>query len=478
MRGLQRRLATGLNAVIVAALVVGITATLVELASRERVRWDLSEDSSATLKPETLATLDELSARGERVRVTAFSAQARNGEAMFRDRLVRDFLATLQHASPLLETTFVEMDRDRLTAEQLGVDRYGTIVVQGAGDRVDIGEREIFRRRGSPGAGELDFLGEAAISRGIRQVLSDRTRRIYILSGHGERTLFDRGVGELQTIAGLIEEQGWTFVALDLLADRRDGVPPAVPNDASAVMVIGPSHALTQQEEAALRTYLAGGGGLGVFVEPDGVLPELVEELGLLSPDGVVLSEEFVYPFPERPIVHPVRHPVTEVLLEDRLRAEVAHAAGLERLPVDGVRAAPLLQTGRRGWVERSAERPAVFTPGEDVEGPVVVAWAASLGVPHPLGRGGGRVVVVGDVDVLGDEVINEAPGNRTFVVNLMRWLVRSDDRMSRVGRPGRIRRLTMTPEQLTRVRWLVMGALPLVVLLVGAVVRWRRRRG
>jgi hypothetical protein len=106
-----------------------------------------------------------------------------------------------------------------------------------------------------------------------------------------------------------------------------------------------------------------------------------------------------------------------------------------------------------------------------------MVAYALSLGPPHPLGRGGGRVVMVGDVDIIGDEVIDEAPGNRSLTVNLMRWLVRADERIARVGRPGRIRRLAMTPEQLGRVRWLVMAGLPLFVVLLGGLVRWSRGR-
>jgi hypothetical protein len=476
--GLQRRLATGVNAVIVAVLMVGIVGVVAELSRRTSVRWDLTQDAAASLEPESLAVIDELDGQGVTVRITAFTAQARNSEATFKNRLMRDFLATLDAASTQIDVSLVDMDRDRLTAETLGVDRYGTVVIEGRDDRVDLSEREVFRSRGSGAERELEFLGEAAIMMGIRQVLSDRARRVYVLSGHGERTLFDRGIGELKILARLVEEQGWTFAPLDLLADRAEGQPPSVPDDASVVVALGPRHALTPQEEDALSMFLGAGGSVGWFVEPDGTLPLFIEALGVLSPAGVVLSEEFVYPFPDRPIVRPRRHPITQVLLEDDLRAEVAHAAPLEIVPREGVRAEPLLQTGRRGWVERSAERPAVFTAGIDGEGPVTVAVAVSAGAGSALvRRGTARVVVVGDVDVLGDEVIDEAPGNRTFVVNALRWLVRADDRIARVGRPGRIRRLAMTPEQLSQVRWFVMGLMPLLAVLAGALVRWFRRR-
>ncbi len=228
IRGLQRRLATGFDALFVTILVTAIVVVSIGLAGRHRWRLDLSSDAIATLSPDTRAALALLETRDVDLRITAFGAQRRDREAWIRDRTIRDLLRELEHASDHVQTRFVDFDRERLTAESFGVERYGTVVIEGRGDRVDLIEREVFRARGPKGDRELEFLGEAAISAAIRQVLSDRAHTVYLLSGHGEREIYDRGLGELKGLAQLIDDQGWTARTLDLLRTTTSTAGPVV----------------------------------------------------------------------------------------------------------------------------------------------------------------------------------------------------------------------------------------------------------
>lgn len=474
--GLQRKLATGANAVLVAAIVIVVTGLLVDVAGQYRWRWDASSQGAATLLPQTLAVLGRLEPSDEVV-VTGFSAQKRNAEAWFRDRSVRDLLRELEYASPNVTTRFVDFDRDRLTAERLGVDRYGTIVVEGRGDRVDLIDRELFRSTGKGTDRALEFLGEGVITRALEQVLSDDARTVYTLYGHGEKRVFDRGIGELKELGTLLRNQGWTVRTLDLLRDRQGEAAPAVPTDAAAVVLLGPKAPLAPIEEEALRAFVGRGGSVGVFVDPAGVVPDLLAEIGVAYPQGVVLDAASIYPYEDRPLLQYRSHPITRDLVEAAIPTVVAHAGPLQIEPRDGVRVEELLTTSRRGWIERGTERPSVYTEGADVQGPITVAAALHLSQPHPMvSRPGGRVLVVGDADVLGNELLAEGAGNATFVTNAMRWLVRADDRMSRVGKAGRIRKLALTPGQLSMIRWLVIGLLPLLAVLGGGAV-WAIRR-
>ena len=80
---------------------------------------------------------------------------------------------------------FVDFDRERLSAEALGVTEYGTVVVQRGEQRVDLADRELFRRVGKGADQRLEFLGEAAINRAFSQLMSDTRRVVYALVGHG-----------------------------------------------------------------------------------------------------------------------------------------------------------------------------------------------------------------------------------------------------------------------------------------------------
>ena len=107
----------------------------------------------------------------------------------------------------------------------------------------------------------------------------------------------------------------------------------------------------------------------------------------------------------------------------------------------------------------------------------MTAAVALELRRPHALSRSGvARVFVVGDAEMLTDEILQQGPGNATFLVNSLRWLVRADDRMAAIGRPGHIRQLALTPQQLSMIRLLVMGGLPLIAVLLGVAVRLNRR--
>ena len=191
-QGMRRRLATGANALFVTLIVLGLALMLVELATVFRIRVDLSADSAATLQPQTVATLEAVTNQQLPIEIIAFSAQQKGAEARMRDRMMRDVLAEFRLRCPSLNTRFVDFDADRLTAEALGVSRYGTVVVRSESDRVDLIDRELFRRkRGAKG--EVDFLGEAAITAAIAQILSEDDKLLVVLAGHGEHRILEHG---------------------------------------------------------------------------------------------------------------------------------------------------------------------------------------------------------------------------------------------------------------------------------------------
>ena len=468
-----RRLLTGANALLVAAFAIAILAILTEFAARFRWRADWTEGHTAALLPETLAILARLESRGVDVDITAFSAQKRNSEAWSRDRMMRDLLRELELASPRVHAVFVDFDADRRTAEQLGVDRYGQLVLVGAGSRVDLTERELFRSVGKGTERELSFSGEDAFGKGLARLLDSRVRTIYALKGHGERQPYDRGQGDLRTLSSLAESQGWRVRPLDLLRDAA-GAIPSIPDDASAVVVLGPAEPLGSSEESALRNYLVRGGSIGWWTDVGRPSPAFFDDLGLAVSAGVVFDPAHVYPFEDRPLLSYGRHTITAPASAEGLSTVVAAAAPLAVEAREGVSSAPLLVTGPRGWVERGTERPAQFDAGADAPGPVTVAVALEVRAPSPLA--GGRVVVVSDSDILTDEVLSDGPGNASFLVNTLRWLITRDELGSVVSRPGSIRRIALSPGQISATRVVVLGLVPLVPLLAALVVRVLRR--
>lgn len=481
-RTLQRRLAVGTNATIVTFLVVAAVVVVYLLVDRFRIRVDLSADQGSVLAGDTVNKLDLLDHDAQAVTVTAFSAQRGKKESYFKDRQLQDLLEEMDHNSVVVETHFIDFDKERLTAEKLGVTDYGTVVVQRGERRVDLQDRDLFRRSGKGDDRKIEFLGEAAINRAFSQLMSDSRRVIYALVGHGELDPEGRDPNGLADLKGALDQENYELKKLDLVRDRDEDAP-RVPDDAAAVVIARPRVAIPLLEEDLLLAYLATGGSLLFVVEPGSFVPGLLGRLGVVVPEGIVLDRLLVFPYPDRPVPRYKSHPITKDLADQELVTVVSRAAPLQASvpPREGIRSSTLLETSRDGWIERGGALTggaAWFEADIDGAGPATMALALELGPDSGMvKRGRARVVVLGDADAIGNGLLAEGPGNASFAINTFRWLVGDEGRLSVVGRPSTVRRLALSSEDLGKVRWLVLSIGPLLAALLGAGV-WAARRG
>ena len=481
----RRRLTHGSNASVVTLLGLAIVALLYVAATQTRLRWDFTEEGRNTLSGDMRAKLALLDADGLPVQITAFTAQRGHEDARFKDRFMRDMLREIGLNSTVVDWRVVDFDRERLTAERLGVTEYSHVVVQRGEARVDIRSRDLFRRTGKGDSRRVVFSGETAFAGAFSQLHTPKRRVVYMLTGHGERSLADRGPSGLSDFADALGVERYDTDALNLIgADASSGVP-SVPDDAAVVVVSGPERALSNHEEDALLTFIGRGGGVMVAVDPAQPVPALLGRLGLSMASGSVMDTKVVYPFWDRPIPVVARHPVTEGLSEANIYPVLAHVApvGVAGSAVDGVNIAPVLTTSRRGWVERGGEvvqgAPS-YDEGIDGEGPVTMAVVAQLRPGSEwvrVGRKPARVMVIGDSDFMGNGLFLEGPGNSTFALDAVHWLAGADLRVASVGaRKRKARKLAISKEQLDTLRLVSMGVLPVMVGLLGAAVRWGRR--
>lgn len=481
---LRRRLAHGSNATLVTILVIAMVIVLYAIVDRYRARIDVSADQASVLLEDTRNKLRLLNEDGQPVTITAFSAQEGKKDAYFKNRQLADILDEIDYASPIVSCRFVDFDKERLSAEALGVTEYGTVVIQRGEQRVDIHDRELFRRTGKGAEQRLDFLGEAALNRGFSQLMSDTRRVVYALVGHGELDPASHDPGGMSDLGTLLDQERYDLKRLDLVRDRPDGSDvPRVPEDAAAVIIARPTTVIPPQEEDLLLAWFARGGSLLLTVEP-GVPPiPLLGRFGVAVPDGVVLDKLLIFPYPDRPVPRYKGHPITKDLADASLVTVVSRAAPLQSAvpPREGVRASTLLETGRDGWIERGGETrngQALYQDAIDGQGPATMALAldvaADSGLVH---KKPGRVIVLGDSDMISNGILGEGPGNASFAVNCIRWLVGDEGRLSVVGKPSAARRLALTEEDRGKIRWLALGLGPLLAVVLGAAV-WSARRG
>lgn len=478
----RRRVAAGSNALLVSVFVVAAICVGYLLVDLHRVRVDLSADQGSVLTADTRAKLALLDREGKPVVVTAFSGQRGKKESYFKDRALQDLLDELDYASQVVEVHFVDFDKDRLTAEKLGVTDYSTVVVQRGEARVDLKDRDLFHHSGKGDDRRLDFLGEAAVDRAFAQLMADNKRVIYALEGHGELDPDNHDLGGLSEAAAVLGGDDYELKRLDLVR-QTDSPVPRVPDDASAVAILRPKVAIPPLEEDLLLAYLSTGGSLLVAVDPGTPVPDLLGRLGVVVPSGRVLDKLLVFPYPDRPVPRYKTHPITKDLADDSLVTVVSDVAPIQPAvpPVEGVRSSTVLETSRDGWIDRGGavkNGQGVYEPEIDQAGPVAMAVALDVSADSGLvKKKSARVLVVGDSDVFTNGILAEGPGNASFILNSFRWLVGDEARISVVGRPSSQRRLALTAEDGERIRWLALGLGPILIVVLGAGV-WASRRG
>lgn len=481
----RRRLAYGSNASLVSLMVIAMLVLAYIIADMNRVRWDLTEEGRNSLSADMLSKLNLLDAEGVPVQITAFSAQRGKDGTYFQNREMRDLLRELGDQSTAVDWRYVDFDRERLTAEKLSVTEYGHIVVQRGSDRVDIRNRELFRRVGKGPARHQQFIGESALGRAFSQLHTPKRRVVYVLQGHGEPSPEDRAAGGLSELVDALDGERYEVESLDLLSTGKDDLTPTVPDDAAVVFVARPTSTLAPHETDALVAYLGRGGGLWVSADVGAPAIQLMARFGVSVLDGIALDTRVVFPFWDRPVPRVQSHPVTKGLRDNRLVPVLAHPAPLavvEPSPA-GVQVRTLLRSGRDGWIERGGALQGgapVFDPEIDGPGPVTMAVAIELRVQSGIVRAGkppARIVVVGDVDVFTNQMIGDGPGNTTFALDIVHWLAGADRRVSSGGmRRGAVRRLALTKQQTGTLRWVSMGLLPGVTGLIGFFVLFSRR--
>lgn len=498
-----------------AASVFGIAVILVAvnyLSNRHYARADWTASQIYTLSDKSLKVVRGLD---RPVRMIAMWSQA---DERFPD--VKELLDRYAAASPDLSVEVVDPDLDP-NRVQLLIDRYGAkmvdvggvlgveaAVIVVCGDDVKFvhaGEFESFDSAdlyGLEGGGDKEgisgYRAEQALTSAVLTVSAKEQHTVCFTQGHDEWMYEGYGARALGHLKTSLTQDGYKTQAVAV----TDKEPMHAGCD--AVLVIGPTKAFLSGEGRTLAEYVRAGGRLGLFLDPvmkgETFTPTGLEPVaaGL----GIVLGRDIVFETDPRRLVGP--SPLTFVASEmtghgavkhlrlpegvgEDLQAELgaypvvfATARSLGAVEAAEVVAEPLARSSSKSWGE--TEVASILetdkTPergDEDVAGPVTVAMASAVGTGKSEPKEG-RLVVVGDADVLDEQLfVNAGLSNRDFWAGIVGWLSQRGELISLTAKNPEHVRLNLTDDE-----WMFMvqavGGEILFFIVLGIVV-WLRRR-
>lgn len=168
------------------------------------------------------------------------------------------------------EVQTLDPDENPHAVQKFGVRRWGTLVfelVDGSASTAGqhfalISPSDLWGGRMVDGkSGADEFLGENAFTSAVQSLLSGKRKTIYLVEGHGESSTKSKEANGLKDFADLATRNNFLLQPLNL------SQTPEVPEDASALMIVGPQGAFEQGETQNLIRYVDRGGKLMICEE-------------------------------------------------------------------------------------------------------------------------------------------------------------------------------------------------------------------
>jgi hypothetical protein len=326
------------------------------------------------------------------------------------------------------------------------------------------------------------FLGETAFNQALLDVTSPKPFSACFLFGHGEHSLEsgDQRLGYLK-FASVLAQNNVRLAPLRLLGTN------VVPTDCNLLIIAGPTTSIPDTELEKIEKYLNEGGRLLALFNANSLdertgldraigLEKILVKWGVRVGDVIISdpdrsgqgSDVVVSAFTTHPIVNPLLGAKTGLDLTrprpvGKLNSRSPQAA-------DAPRVEAVAFSSPQAFIEGDPNK-------ERHQFPFIVAVEKGAIKDVITERGTTRMVIAGDSIFLVNQEIDKL-GNRDFAGYAVGWLLERTQLVQGPGpRPFRTFKIVMTKSELQRAEWILLGAFPGAVLVLGGLVWLRRRR-
>ena len=312
--------------------------------------------------------------------------------------------------------------------------------------------------------------------------LKSNTRTVCFLSGSGEHQLDDSDREGFSQFKQLLAKDSYESKTVDLLQK------PEVPSDCTALVIAGPTRDYVQPEVDAVKKFVEDGGRAFFMLDPplkmgrseiadNDALTNVLQGWGVtvdkdlildLSPVGQIFGlgpqVALVSNYSSQPIVNEIKRTATGFPLARSIAIKNGDKTNVEKL-FDS-------STSSLATTNLSSARVSVQDP-KNKKGPLTMAAAGTYNTGKQNVQG--RFVVIGSSGWATNRFLG-FNGNSDLALDAVNWLSSDEDLISIRPKAPEDRRVTMTQRQFNGVLVTSQFVLPLVVVVAGFGVWWKRR--
>jgi ABC-type uncharacterized transport system involved in gliding motility auxiliary subunit len=436
-------------------VVLAILVVVNMLADRYNKSFDTTSNKRYSLSEQTQKIVKGLK---QNATITYFNQSTRFAEG-------KDLLDEYANLSPKVHVAYVDPDKSPELARAAGIRNFGTAVVQ-VGAKKEIAK---------------DMTEEGITGAFIRD-LKGTTRTVCFVTGSGEHQIDNTERDGFSHFKDLLARDEYQAKSIDLLQNA------AVPADCTTVVIAGPTHDYQQPEVDAIKNYVEGGGRAFFMLDPpiqfgsseiaaNDALTSLLESWGVTLDKNMILDLNpvgqlaglgpqvvLVTSYGTQPIVSDMRGSAVGIPLSRSLDIKDTGKTSVQKL-FDS--SGSSLATSNLSSPEVSVADP------KNRKGPFTIAAAGTYNTGKPNSQG--RFVVIGSSSWAANRFLG-FNGNGDLASNALNWLSSDEDLISIRPKQQEDRRITMTRAQLILVRTVSQFVLPLIVIIAGTMVWWKRR--
>jgi hypothetical protein len=505
----RRRSLFAVNALLMSVLAIALTALVDYVTYRHFHEFDWTRQGVFTISDESIQVAKNLE---KNIRIWVIFPGESESELVVR------LIDHYKSQSPKIEVLKLDplLDRDKLMSaiKELGLeprsmdDVVGVIVQSGYSEPGPGGttvwhtdrskrltETDFFESSFDPqsgGRGQKKFKGEQALTNALMEVTEEKKPKLYFLQGHGELNMEGRKGGDFGECGELTKElrgKNYDVQSLNIL----DRPQKDIPDDASVIIVDGPSKNFDPQETGALEKYLAAGGKALIMMGAQQEWKKIgIEEL--LKKYNVELEEQIIFGIQN--VFDPQNGEIKRQLAPGCV-ADTFESGSKITAPLAGMRSAfpqpRVLKALTDNPHAKATEivktnAKALFYAIHDPESPKedeLKAEKKSLCVMAAVeekheGKPGEkekvtRLVVAGDTDFCSNYALDQGV-NEPLVLNSIAWLVGQERFVKDAVKEGDYH-LDMTAGLGTMYGLLACPGLPFLTILLGITVWIIRRR-
>ena len=496
-----QRLQIGLNLLVQLILIFFLIIAVNWIGFRHYKRWDVSRDQKYALSDKTRRFLSSIKGK---VRITVFFSP---NTPISGD--VSSLLTEYQYAAKAkIDIENIDPQRNLSRAKEM-FDKYkvvsdeSLIVIdyEGRNKTVKASEMADIDQSGmalGEGPRVTAFKGEQAITAAMIDLVEGTKNTIGYVTGHKEPSITEPSPlaminqqqqpgSPISVLKTFIENENIKFQELNLFTE------PQISAEIKTVMIIGPQYDLSDREIKLLHDFWNKQGRILLLVDPSAKTPKLNAFLNEL---GVKVNDDRLMAFVRTGIeeLALIRDVQARFLSESRVTKRLANVRALffggtssitlqpERVRATNIRLQPLIEA-EKGYF---AETDYSTNDQAKLQADAKKAGTAPLTIGVSVEKGGSadervqmnssRMVVVSNATFVQDNALTQDQQALDFISASANWLLSREQLIGIAPKVPKTLTFSLNEDALRRLRWMVLVVIPLVFVVLGTAVWWKRR--